>query len=70
MLRLIAFLWLRYVKRSRNIGYGRCRWGGPTCEDHRRRIVVTWFGLDRCPVLIDESMCRRCYWDEYVPKHK
>jgi len=70
MRHLIRFLWLRYWLGCSNITYGRCGWGGPYCEDHRRRWYVTWFGLDRVVLLADEGMCHSCYWSDYVIHYK
>lgn len=69
MSELILFLWERYVRRCMNMGYQRCRWGGPTCRDHRRKFYVTWFGLDRVRILLDEGMCWPCY-EEYLQDYK
>jgi len=70
MTELIKFMWLRLVLKARNIGYARCRWGGPRCEDHRRWIYCRWFGLDRVCILRDEGMYRTCYFDDYVLRYK
>lgn len=61
------FLWDRYVRRCRNIGYGWCRWGGPHCRQHRRRW--SWL-LHGCRILIDEGMCSGCYFNDYVENYK
>ncbi len=50
------FLWERFVRRSRNIGYGTCRWN---CERLPRRRI-----------LLDEGMCPDCYFNDYVMRYK
>jgi hypothetical protein len=69
MIELLKLLYERFILRARNIGYGRCRWGGPHCRDHRRRWCVVWFGLDRVRLLKDEGMCWPCY-EVYCEKYK
>ena len=70
MIEFVKFLWMRYAQRCRNVGYGRCRWGGAFCRDHRRRYVCHWFGLSGVRLLIDEGMCHSCYLDDYVINYK
>ena len=51
----IKYLWFRYWKGCRNIGYAQCRW---SCPAGKRRI------------LLDEGMCERCYFEDYMWDYK
>lgn len=55
MKEFVAFLWMRFVLRCRNVGYRKCRWN-PACGPKR--------------ILIDEGMCHDCYFNDYVLNYK
>lgn len=59
MKEFLLFLWERYALRCRNVGYGRCRWNCPQ-----------WPTWPKQRILLDEGMCRSCYWDDYVIHYK
>lgn len=48
------YLWERYVRGCKNVGYGLCRWACPAAK----RMI-----------LIDEGMCWACY-EDYCDKYK
>lgn len=57
MTEFILFLWDRYVRRCRNIGWGNCQWRSDLHVSKRR-------------IFKDEAMCPECYWGDYVQNYK
>lgn len=53
----ILFLWDRYFRKCRNIGYGRCNWNCSYRAEGPQRI------------LLDEGMCWPCY-ESYIEDYK
>lgn len=53
MKEFFLFLWERYFKGARNVGYGHCRWN---CYGYQPRQRI----------LVDEGMCWACYEDYLV----
>lgn len=64
MIEFLKFLWERYVLRCRNIGWGYCNWG---CD---LAAFEGYAPKRKQRILIDEGMCRECYWGDYVENYK
>lgn len=56
MKEFILFLWDRFIRRCRNVGYGECLW------NHEGQAARR--------ILLDERMCHDCYFNDYVLRYK